>query len=420
MVECLSYRASDLHLEEVDVAAVVEEIHTPFYLYSRSQIIDNFTKFSQAVSLLDNLICYSIKANGNLSVIKSIAELGGGADVVSLGEYKRAVKAGIESSKIVFSGVGKQDFEISETLKQGLLQFNIESVSELEMVNKISSRLGKVAPIAFRVNPDIDAGTHEGISTGKADNKFGIPLNEALKIYKYANKLLNVKIVGLDVHIGSQISDLSSFEKTFSHLSKLLKRLKDEKIVINNIDVGGGLGIQYSEIDVVPDIEEYGKIIQRALGDSGCKIIFEPGRYIVGNAGLLVTKVIYKKKGEKKDFIILDCAMNDFSRPALYGANHRIIPLKKKNKFSKRLVDIVGPVCETTDTFLKDHKFEDIGEDEFCAFMDVGAYGAALSSEYNSRPLIPEVMVSGRQFQIVRKRPSFEDMIDREIMPEWK
>ncbi len=419
MIEFLIYKKGELQMEKVEVSKVAKEIQTPFYLYSRSQIIDNFSKFSQAVSSLDNLICYSIKANGNLSVIKTIAELGGGADVVSLGEYKRAVKAGIDCSKIVFSGVGKQGFEISETLKQGLLQFNVESVSELEMVNKISSNLGKIAPIAFRVNPDIDAGTHEGISTGKADNKFGIPLKEAEKIYKYANSLNNVKIVGIDVHIGSQISDLSSFEKTFSHLSRLIERLKKEKIQIEHIDVGGGLGIKYSEIDDDPDIKEYGKIIQRALGKLGCKIIFEPGRYIVGNAGLLVTKVIYRKRGEKKDFVILDCAMNDFSRPALYGAAHRIIPLKKKEKISKILVDIVGPVCETTDTFLKDHKFEDIGQDELCAFMDVGAYGSVLSSEYNSRPLIPEVMISKEKFHIVRQRPSFEDMIAKELIPDW-
>ena len=417
MVECFTYRKGELQIEKVEVAKVVKEVQTPFYLYSRSQIIDNFSKFSDAVSPLDNLICYSIKANGNLSVIKTIAELGGGADVVSLGEYKRAMKAGIDSSKIVFSGVGKQDFEISETLKHGLLQFNVESVSELEMVNKISSNLGKIAPIAFRVNPDIDAGTHEGISTGKADNKFGIPLNEALKIYKYANSLNNVKIVGIDVHIGSQISDLSSFKKTFFHLSKLLEGLKKEKIIIKHIDVGGGLGIKYSETDPVPNIKEYGRIIEKALGDLGCKIIFEPGRYIVGNAGLLVTKVIYKKKGEKKDFVILDCAMNDFFRPALYGASHRLIPLKKKT--GKILVDVVGPVCETTDTFLKDHKFDNIDEGEFCAFMDVGAYGAVLSSEYNSRPLVPEVMVSRGEFHVVRKRPSFEDMIEREFIPDW-
>ncbi len=419
MIEFLVYKGGELQMEKVEVSKVAKEIQTPFYLYSRSQIINNFSKFSQAVSSLDNLICYSIKANGNLSVIKTIAELGGGADVVSLGEYKRALKAGIDSRKIVFSGVGKQGFEISETLKKGLLQFNVESVSELEMVNKISSNLGKIAPIAFRVNPDIDAGTHEGISTGKADNKFGIPLKEAEKIYKYANGLKNIKIVGIDVHIGSQISDLSSFEKTFSHLSKLIERLKKEKILIKHIDVGGGLGIKYSEIDEDPDIKEYGKIIERELGKLGCKIIFEPGRYIVGNAGLLVTKVIYRKRGEKKDFVILDCAMNDFSRPALYGAVHRIIPLKKKEKISKILVDVVGPVCETTDTFLKDHKFDDIGQDELCAFMDVGAYGSVLSSEYNTRPLIPEVMISKGKFHIVRQRPSFEDMIEKELIPDW-
>ena len=328
----ISYKQDRLFVEDVAVSEITTSLRTPFYVYSRTVIEENFGRFKGSLEGLDSIICYSVKANSNLSVLETIAKLGGGADVVSLGEYKRALIAGIDPRKIVFSGVGKQDFEIAEILKSSLLQFNIESVSELEMINKIARSLNKEAPIAFRVNPDIDAGTHENISTGKADNKFGIPIADAVEIYRYASKLEKIKIVGIDVHIGSQISDLNAFRQTFEHLEKLIYDLKNINIELENIDIGGGLGIKYTDYDLEPDLQEYGALVKRILGNLSCKIIFEPGRYIVGNSGILVTKVLHVKKSQNKSFLVTDAGMNDFSRTALYGATHRLIPLTKKKE----------------------------------------------------------------------------------------
>jgi diaminopimelate decarboxylase len=369
---------------------------------------------------LDSIICYSVKANSNLSVLETIAKLRGGADVVSLGEYHRALKAGIDQKRIVFSGVGKQDFEIAEALKSSLLQFNIESVSELESINKIAVSLNKQAPIAFRVNPDIDAGTHENISTGKADNKFGIPIDKAKEVYQYANKLEKIKIVGIDVHIGSQISNLNAFRQTFEHLAKLIDELKNINIHLENIDIGGGLGIKYTDEDLEPDLQEYSALVKKILGHLNCRIIFEPGRYIVGNCGILVTKVLYKKTSQNKNFLITDAGMNDFSRTALYGATHKLIPLYKKKSGKTGIFDVVGPVCESTDTFLKNYFVEGAETGDFLAFLDVGAYGAVLSSEYNTRPLVPEIMVYNKRYELVRSRPTYKEIFDRETMPNWE
>jgi diaminopimelate decarboxylase len=369
---------------------------------------------------LDSIICYSVKANSNLSVLETIAKLQGGADVVSLGEYHRALKAGIDQKRIVFSGVGKQDFEIAEALKSSLLQFNIESVSELESINKIAVSLNKQAPIAFRVNPDIDAGTHENISTGKADNKFGIPIDKAREVYQYANKLEKIKIVGIDVHIGSQISNLNAFRQTFEHLAKLIHELKNINIHLENIDIGGGLGIKYTDDDLEPDLQGYSALVKKILGNLNCRIIFEPGRYIVGNCGILVTKVLYKKTSQNKNFLITDAGMNDFSRTALYGATHKLIPLYKKKSGKTGIFDVVGPVCESTDTFLKNYLVQGAETGDFLAFLDVGAYGAVLSSEYNTRPLVPEIMVYNKRYELVRSRPTYKEIFDRETMPNWE
>ena len=415
----ISYKQDQLFVEDVAVSEITNSLRTPFYVYSRTVIEENFGRFKRSLEGLDSMICYSVKANSNLSVLETIAKLGGGADVVSLGEYKRALIAGIDPRKIVFSGVGKQDFEIAEILKSSLLQFNIESVSELEMINKIASSLNKEAPIAFRVNPDIDAGTHENISTGKADNKFGIPISDAVEIYQYASKLEKIKIVGIDVHIGSQISDLNAFRQTFEHLEKLIYELKNINIELENIDIGGGLGIKYTDDDLEPDLQEYGGLVKRILGNLSCRIIFEPGRYIVGNSGILVTKVLHSKMSQNKSFLVTDAGMNDFSRTALYGATHRLIPLSKKKR-GQEVYDVVGPVCETTDTFLKNYLVEKAEEGDFFAFLDVGAYGAVLSSEYNTRPLVPEVMVYKKRFEIVRTRPTYDEIFDKEAIPTWE
>ena len=415
----ISYKQDQLFVEDVAVSEITNSLRTPFYVYSRTVIEENFGRFKRSLEGLDSIICYSVKANSNLSVLETIAKLGGGADVVSLGEYKRALIAGIDPRKIVFSGVGKQDFEIAEILKSSLLQFNIESVSELEMINKIASSLNKEAPIALRVNPDIDAGTHENISTGKADNKFGIPISDAVEIYQYASKLEKIKIVGIDVHIGSQISDLNAFRQTFEHLEKLIYELKNINIELENIDIGGGLGIKYTDDDLEPDLQEYGGLVKRILGNLSCRIIFEPGRYIVGNSGVLVTKVLHSKMSQDKSFLVTDAGMNDFSRTALYGATHRLIPLSKKKR-GEEVYDVVGPVCETTDTFLKNYLVEKAEEGDFFAFLDVGAYGAVLSSEYNTRPLVPEVMVYKKRFEIVRTRPTYDEIFDKEAIPTWE
>ena len=415
----ISYKQDQLFVEDVAVSEITNSLRTPFYVYSRTVIEENFGRFKRSVEGLDSIICYSVKANSNLSVLETIAKLGGGADVVSLGEYKRALIAGIDPRKIVFSGVGKQDFEIAEILKSSLLQFNIESVSELEMISKIAISLNKEAPIAFRVNPDIDAGTHENISTGKADNKFGIPIADAKEIYHYASKLEKIKIVGIDVHIGSQISDLNAFRQTFEHLEKLIYELKNINIELENIDIGGGLGIKYTDDDFEPDLQEYGALVKRILGNLSCKIIFEPGRYIVGNSGIMVTKVLHSKKSQNKSFLVTDAGMNDFSRTALYGATHRLMPLFKKKR-GEEVYDVVGPVCETTDTFLKNYLVEKAEEGDFFAFLDVGAYGAVLSSEYNTRPLVPEIMVYKKRFEIVRTRPTYDEIFDKEAIPTWE
>ena len=301
-----------------------------------------------------------------------------------------------------------------------MLQYNIEIVSELETINKIALSLNRQAPIALRVNPDIDAGTHENISTGKADNKFGIPITDAKEIYQYASKLEKIKIVGVDVHIGSQISDLNAFRQTFEDLAKLIYELKDIKIHVENIDIGGGLGIKYTDSDMEPDLQEYCSIVRKILGNLNCRIIFEPGRYIVGNSCILVTKVVYKKKSQNKNFLITDAGMNDFSRTALYGAAHRLIPISKKNSGQTEVYDVVGPVCETTDTFLKNHSLERAEEGDYLAFLDVGAYGAVLSSEYNTRPLVPEIMVYKKRYEMVRSRPTYEEIFDKEVIPNWK
>ena len=414
------YKQDKLFVENVAMSEITRSLRTPFYVYSRAVIKDNFDRFKRSIEGLDGLICYSVKANSNLAVLETIAKLGGGADVVSLGEFQRALRAGIDPKKIVFSGVGKQDFEIAEILKSSLLQFNVESLSELEMINEIAISLNIEAPIAFRVNPDIDAGTHENISTGKADNKFGIPIGNAKEIYQYASKLDKIKVVGIDVHIGSQISDLNAFRQTFEHLKKLIYDLNDINIVLENIDIGGGLGIKYTEDDIQPDLQEYGKLVKQILGNLNCRIIFEPGRYIVGNSGILVTKVLHKKKSQNKNFLITDAGMNDFSRTALYGAAHRLIPLSREKSGEAEVYDVVGPVCETTDTFLKNYLVEKADAGDFFAFLDVGAYGAVLSSEYNTRPLIPEIMVYRKRYEIVRPRPTYDEIFDKEVMPNWE
>ena len=421
MSDQFSYKNDELFAEDVSISTISKAVGTPFYLYSATSIIDNFLSLKKSLDGLENLICYAVKANSNIAILKLLSQLGAGMDVVSIGEYLRAKVAGVPGKKIVFSGVGKRRDEISQVLIGGIKQFNIESEAELNVLNEISLSLNKRTLITIRVNPDIDAKTHEKISTGKKDNKFGIPINRAREVYLKASQMLGVKVVGVDVHIGSQLTDLEPFRMAFIKVAELVNNLLKDGHEINSLDLGGGLGISYKKTnDVQPSLQEYGQIIRETVGSLGCEILVEPGRFIVGNAGILVSEIIYKKFGEDREFLIVDSAMNDLIRPSLYAAYHEILPIKEPNNNSSFVCyDVVGPVCETGDTFATQRSLMKMESGELLAFMSAGAYGSVMASEYNTRPLIPEVLVKGDNFSIIRARPLVEDIIQRDIVPDW-
>ncbi len=421
MAEQFSYKNDELYAEDVSISTVSNVVGTPFYLYSATAITENFLNLKKSLGGLENLICYSVKANSNIAILKLLSQLGAGMDVVSVGEYLRAKIAGVPGEKIVFSGVGKRRDEISQVLVGGIKQFNVESEAELKVLNELSIFLNKRTSITIRVNPDIDAKTHEKISTGKKDNKFGIPINRAREVYLKASQMLGVKVVGVDVHIGSQLTDLEPFRMAFTKLAELVDDLLKDGHEIKCLDLGGGLGISYQKTnDVQPSLQEYGQIIRETVGSLGCEILVEPGRFIVGNAGILVSEIIYKKFGEDREFLIVDSAMNDLIRPSLYAAYHEILPIKKPNNSSSfACYDVVGPVCETGDTFATQRSLMEMESGELLAFMSAGAYGSVMASEYNTRPLIPEVLVKGDNFSIIRARPLIEDIIRRDIVPDW-
>ena len=421
MSDQFSYKNDELFAEDVSISTISKAVGTPFYLYSATSIIDNFLSLKKSLDGLENLICYAVKANSNIAILKLLSQLGAGMDVVSIGEYLRAKVAGVPGEKIVFSGVGKRRDEISQVLIGGIKQFNIESEAELNVLNEISLSLNKRTSITIRVNPDIDAKTHEKISTGKKDNKFGIPINRAREVYLKASQMLGVKVVGVDVHIGSQLTDLEPFRMAFTKVAELVNNLLKDGHEINSLDLGGGLGISYKKTnDVQPSLQEYGQIIRETVGSLGCEILVEPGRFIVGNAGILVSEIIYKKFGEDREFLIVDSAMNDLIRPSLYAAYHEILPIKEPNNNSSFVCyDVVGPVCETGDTFATQRSLMKMESGELLAFMSAGAYGSVMASEYNTRPLIPEVLVKGDNFSIIRARPLVEDIIQRDIVPDW-
>ena len=421
MADQFSYKNDELYAEDVSISTVSNVVGTPFYLYSATAITENFLNLKKSLGGLENLICYSVKANSNIAILKLLSQLGAGMDVVSVGEYLRAKIAGVPGEKIVFSGVGKRRDEISQVLVGGIKQFNVESEAELKVLNELSISLNKRTLITIRVNPDIDAKTHEKISTGKKDNKFGIPINRAREVYRQASQMLGVKVVGVDVHIGSQLTDLEPFRMAFTKLAELVDDLLKDGHEIKCLDLGGGLGISYQKTnDVQPSLQEYGQIIRETVGSLGCEILVEPGRFIVGNAGILVSEIIYKKFGEDREFLIVDSAMNDLIRPSLYAAYHEILPIKKPNNSSSfACYDVVGPVCETGDTFATQRILMEMESGELLAFMSAGAYGSVMASEYNTRPLIPEVLVKGDNFSIIRARPLIEDIIRRDIVPDW-
>ena len=414
-----NYRNGQLYAEDVSVAEIAASVGTPFYVYSTATLERHFKLFDDALDGLDHCICYAMKAASNQAILKTLGNLGAGMDVVSGGEYRRAIAAGIPPEKVVFSGVGKTLEEITLALQKGIRQFNVESDSELAQISEIASSMGKIAPIAIRINPDVDAQTHEKIATGKAENKFGIPLSRAREVYSKASKMPGISVVGIDLHIGSQLTDLKPFEEAYQKLADLTQILRQDGHKIKRLDLGGGLGIPYDKNKSAPPLPvEYGKMVRKVLGHLECEIEIEPGRLIVGNAGILVSSVLGIKNGDNRNFLILDAAMNDLIRPAMYDAYHDIIPVKQPSS-DEAVYDVVGPVCETGDTFAKKRTMPELSENDLVAFRSAGAYGAVMSSEYNTRPLIPEVMVNKSEFSIIRKRPSYEEIIDRDIIPTW-
>ncbi|MGE0407814.1 MAG: diaminopimelate decarboxylase [Amphiplicatus sp.] len=414
-----TYRGGVLHAEDVSLERLAEEVGTPFYCYSEATLRRHARVFQSAFKGLDFLAAYSVKANSNLSVIKILAAEGAGADVVSGGELRRARRAGVPAAKIVFSGVGKTREEMALAIEEGVLQFNVESAPELDALNEVALSKGARAPIAFRVNPDVKAGGHEKISTGKAEDKFGVPWTRARALYAHAARLKGVAVTGVDVHIGSQISALSPFEAAFGKIAGLVEALRADGHTIERLDLGGGLGIPYGDAADPPSPDDYAALVRRVAAPLGVQIILEPGRAIVGNAGVLVARVLYDKEGEARRFLIVDAAMNDLLRPALYDAFHAAIPVRERPGAPEIAYDIVGPVCETGDRFAKGRQTPEMRAGDLIAFMSAGAYGAVLSSQYNTRPLVPETLVSGARHAVIRRRPSFDEMIALEETAAW-
>ena len=417
-----TYRDGALFAEDVAIAEIAETVGTPFYCYSSATLRHHFSVLDDALAgagLADRLICYSVKANSNLAVIASLAKLGAGADIVSQGELMRALEAGIAAEKIVFSGVGKTAEEMRAALAVGILQFNVESLAEIDSLAEVARSMGKTANIALRVNPDVDAGTHEKISTGKAENKFGIAWEDAEAGFAHAQKLDGVEANAIDIHIGSQITDLTPFRIAFEKIADLLARLRAAGHDIKRLDLGGGLGVPYRrDNDTPPDPQAYARMIAETLGDSGCTIMLEPGRLIAANAGILVTSVIRSKTGQAKNFMIVDAAMTELMRPTLYGAHHDIQPVQTQNG-DEKIWDVVGPVCESGDFLGQDRKLPQLADGDLLAVFAAGAYGAVLGSAYNTRPAAPEVLVNGDPFAVVRSRPSYQAMLDGENLPDW-
>jgi len=414
-----AYRNGELHAEDVPLSRIAAEVGTPFYCYSTATLERHYRVFAGAFAGQRAKVHYALKANTNLAVVQTLARLGAGADVVSEGELRRALQAGIAADDIIFSGVGKTAAEMSFALKSGIHQFNVESEPELEALNAVAVRLGKRAPIAVRVNPDVDAKTHAKISTGKAENKFGVPWTRARAIYAEAAKLPGIEVVGVAVHIGSQLTDLAPLETAFLRVGELVQQLRGDGHDIRRLDLGGGLGIPYRD-EAPPEPGDYAAMIRRVTGNLGCEIALEPGRLIVGNAGVLVTQVIYVKQGAAKTFVILDSAMNDLARPSLYEAWHGIVPLREPLPGAALLpVDFGGPVCESTDMLAADRPMPPLAAGDLLAVLSAGAYGAVMASTYNLRLLIPEVLVHGDRFAVVRPRPSYTDMLSQDRVPEW-
>ncbi len=411
-----TYKNGELYAEDIPVIEIIKEFGTPLYIYSYGTIIRHIRAYEEAFCEVPHIICYAVKANSNLALLNIFAQLGLGADVVSGGELFRALKAGIKNYRIVFAGVGKSDEEIEYALKNDILMFNVESEEELYKINDIAKRLKKKAQVALRVNPDIDPKTHKYIATGLKTSKFGIPIEKAIEYYKIAKSLDHIEVVGIHKHIGSQITDTKAYEEALSKIINLYDKLIKFDLKIDYLDIGGGLGITYKD-ESPPLPKDLANCLLPLLKNKRGKLILEPGRSIVGNAGILVTKILYTKKTENKNFFIVDAGMNDLIRPTLYGSYHEIQPVVSKDR-DKIVVDIVGPICESGDFLAKDREIEKLSPGEYLAVMSAGAYGFSMASNYNSRPRAAEVLVKGDRYTLIRKRETYKDLIRNEIIPE--
>jgi diaminopimelate decarboxylase len=417
--EVFTYREGALHAEAVSVVRIAEDVGTPFYLYSAASLCARYHAFAEAFAAERPLICFAVKANSNLAVLRLLARLGAGADVVSHGELRRALAAGIPPQRIIFSGVGKTRVELEAALAAGIRQINIESIPELHRLSAVAAARKQTMQVAIRVNPDVDALTHAKISTGKKENKFGIDIDDAVEAYGLAAALPGVEPVGVAVHIGSQLLDLAPFRRAFGRVAELILELRGAGFAVSRLDLGGGLGIRY-HAETPPEPRAYAALVREMFGTLNVDLAFEPGRALCGPSGLLVGRVVYVKDGATKRFVIIDAAMNDLIRPALYDAWHDIVPVRLPEPGAVLApADVVGPVCETGDTFATERDLPPLGEDDLVAMTNAGAYGAVMSSTYNSRLLVPEVLVSDDRFAVIRKRPSFEAMLDMDIIPEW-
>jgi diaminopimelate decarboxylase len=415
------YRQGTLHAEEVSLADLAAAAGTPFYCYSTATLERHIRVFADAFAGADALVCYSVKANSNLGVLATLARQGAGMDVVSEGELRRALAVGVAPDKIVFSGVGKTQAEMAFALQQGIFAFNVESEPELRLLSDTAAKLGRAARVALRVNPDVDAQTHHKIATGKAENKFGIPFAQALPLYTLARDLPGIDASGVHMHIGSQITELGPFRNAFALLKELVGELRAQGFDIGFVNLGGGLGVPYRSDSPAPPLpEQYAQLVRDEVGDLGVRLLFEPGRLIAANAGVLVSRVLYVKQAEPKTFTIIDAAMNDLVRPTLYDAYHEIWPVTEPAADAETLVsDVVGPVCETGDFLALSRRLPKLNAGDLIAVMTAGAYGAVLASAYNSRLLVPEVLVSGDRYALTRPRPTYDEMLAAERLPDW-
>ena len=414
-MNAFAYRDGHYYAEDVAIRKIADAVGTPFYCYSKAAIEARYDALADALKGFNAQICYAVKANSNQALITLLAARGAGADVVSEGEMRRALAAGIPASKIVYSGVAKTVREIEFALQQDIRQFNVESEQELHVISAAAVRLSKTARIAFRINPDVDAGTHEKISTGKSENKFGIAIDVARSAYDEAGKLPGIEVCGVDLHIGSQIMNLQPFAAAFSRIAELTEDLRNAGHTISTIDLGGGLGVNYERLkDKAPSAVDYARVVKETIGHLNCDIIVEPGRSLVGSAGVLVSSVIYTKTNGTSKFLIIDAAMNDFLRPSMYNAYHSIVGGRQSDA-PEELYDIVGPVCETGDTFARKRKLAGQEAGDLVIIEDTGAYGSAMASTYNTRPLVPEVLVDGDEFRVIRQRPDYDSMIALDI-----